>query len=393
MVAEAQGMSNTAVMAIISMWGLLRAERFIGLRRATVTSGLLAAGAPSSATVEHHLAIATNCIETPIHRVKGVDHGPRTQQHRSLRRHAGRKEGERMNEHMGRMALLVVLLGLCFGAQAAEKVTIYLTDALGSPAIEMDAHGDVTATAAYRPYGTQVRGTPKNGPGFTGHVDDVDTGLIYMQARYYDPSNGRFLSCDPVVPSPKNTFSVNRYDYANNNSIRNVDPNGRQSIGEELRAALAAEKAEEMAAEARAAEEAAASAAENSSGIVWIDPREPASMGRHPPSPQDEQNSKLASKGRSGRQARLRNLANDGKLGSSDRGWIKNEMRSIEQGKRANIRNPPGKDLAHERGREAAKGYSYKYSNIQDRDLHRTQHKYDNFGRANRERPVGGGQI
>ena len=38
-------------------------------------------------------------------------------------------------------------------------------------------------------------------------------------------------------------------------------------------------------------------------------------------------------------------------------------------------------------GREAAKGYDYRHSNLQDRDLHRTQHKYDDFGRANAERP------
>lgn len=62
-------------------------------------------------------------------------------------------------------------------------------------------------------------------------------------------------------------------------------------------------------------------------------------------------------------------------------------MNSIERGMRATIRNPPGKDLAHERGREADKGYSYEHSNLQDRDLHRLQHKHDDFGRANKERP------
>ena len=41
----------------------------------------------------------------------------------------------------------------------------------------------------------------------------------------------------------------------------------------------------------------------------------------------------------------------------------------------------------YERGREAAKGYSYKYSNLQDRDLHRMQHKYDNNEKINKERP------
>lgn len=92
--------------------------------------------------------------------------------------------------------------------------------------------------------------------------------------------------------------------------------------------------------------------------------------------------------GRSGKQARLRELSNDSKLGKADRGWIKSEINQINRGNRKNIRNPPGKDLAHQRGREAAKGYSYEHSNLQDRDLHRMQHKYDNGGRKNKERPL-----
>lgn len=95
-----------------------------------------------------------------------------------------------------------------------------------------------------------------------------------------------------------------------------------------------------------------------------------------------------ADAGRAGKQARLRELSADDKLGSADRGWIRQEMNSIERGQRAKIRNPPGRDLAHERGREAAKGFSYKNSNLQDRDLHQLQHKYDDFGRANAVRPL-----
>lgn len=91
--------------------------------------------------------------------------------------------------------------------------------------------------------------------------------------------------------------------------------------------------------------------------------------------------------GRLGKQKRLRELANDDKVSSADRGWIQQEINSIERGNRKRIRNPPGKDLAHERGREAAKGYGYDYSNLQDRKLHRLQHRYDNFGRKNKERP------
>ncbi len=35
------------------------------------------------------------------------------------------------------------------------------------------------------------------------------------------------------------------------------------------------------------------------------------------------------------------------------------ELNSIERGQRSRIRNPPGKQLAHTRGREAAKGYDW----------------------------------
>lgn len=80
-------------------------------------------------------------------------------------------------------------------------------------------------------------------------------------------------------------------------------------------------------------------------------------------------------------------MADDPKLGKADKGWIEQEQNSIARGNRKTIRNPPGKDLAHERGREATKGYGYEHSNLQDRKLHRLQLKYDNFGRKNKERP------
>jgi hypothetical protein len=94
-------------------------------------------------------------------------------------------------------------------------------------------------------------------------------------------------------------------------------------------------------------------------------------------------------RGRGRSQQRLRELANDPKLGSAERGWIRQEINSIERGTRESIRRPPGKQLAHARGREAAKGYDHvdSPSQLQDRQLHRLQHKYDDFGRKNTERP------
>src|SRR5262249_28497925 len=90
--------------------------------------------------------------------------------------------------------------------------------------------------------------------------------------------------------------------------------------------------------------------------------------------------------GRTGGQERLRQIASDPKTPRADRGWIQQEMNSIARGQRTTIRNPPGKQLAHTRGREAAKGYDHveSPSNLQDTDLHRTQHRFDDFGRANK---------
>lgn len=63
-----------------------------------------------------------------------------------------------------------------------------------------------------------------------GHVTDSDTNLIYMQARYYDPSKGGFLTSDPVNVGPGNLFSFGRYNYASNNPLTNTDPDGRQTL-------------------------------------------------------------------------------------------------------------------------------------------------------------------
>jgi len=95
----------------------------------------------------------------------------------------------------------------------------------------------------------------------------------------------------------------------------------------------------------------------------------------------------ISSIGRSGKQEQLLDLLNSHKVSSPIKGWITQDLNEIERGKRRTIRNPPGMDLAHERGREAAKGYSYQYSQLQDRALHRRQHKFDDKGRRNRERP------
>ncbi len=107
------------------------------------------------------------------------------------------------------------------------SVTYRHTDALGSLIAAMDAAGSVVQTTEHEPYGRMLNRTNDNRPGYTGHVMDQATGLVYMQQRYYDSQLGRFLSVDPITAYSNPVGAFNRYWYANNNPYRFTDPDGR----------------------------------------------------------------------------------------------------------------------------------------------------------------------
>jgi len=125
----------------------------------------------------------------------------------------------------GALALCAILGSPC--VSAAETVTYYYTDEQGTALATTDAAGNIVTLADYRPYGVQALGSPTQGPGYTGHVEDADTNLVYMQARYYDASASRFLSIDPIGPSPGALYDFNRYLYGAGNPISMSDPFGR----------------------------------------------------------------------------------------------------------------------------------------------------------------------
>lgn len=134
-----------------------------------------------------------------------------------------------------RFACSCLLLLLVFEAPlpvhaADKKVTYYYTDQQGTVLATADESGNVISTADYAPYGMQKQGDPAPGPGYTGHVNDPDSALVYMQARYYDAVIGRFMSPDPKESRDGDLFSFGRYTYASNNPVANVDPDGRQSV-------------------------------------------------------------------------------------------------------------------------------------------------------------------
>lgn len=66
---------------------------------------------------------------------------------------------------------------------------------------------------------------------YTGQQVDLDTGLMFYNARWYDPVLGRFVSPDPLVPSPGNPQGLNRYSYVYNRPLVLRDPSGYDPLG------------------------------------------------------------------------------------------------------------------------------------------------------------------
>jgi len=100
-----------------------------------------------------------------------------------------------------------------------------LNDHLGSAYMVADQAGKVTSSGTYKftPYGENLGNDPGAGnqQGFTGHIED-ETGLTYMQARYYDPVTGRFLSADPLGYADQ----LNLYAYVSGDPVNRSDPTG-----------------------------------------------------------------------------------------------------------------------------------------------------------------------
>lgn len=128
---------------------------------------------------------------------------------------------------------LIWLALLMFGATAHAGVTVRYqhTDTLGSVIMETNASGQMIGSRhQYQPFGRGLNGQ-KTGLGYTGHLEDTDLGLTYMQQRYYDPVIGRFYSNDPVdfmghMRRGNSSMGFNRYAYANNNPYKYTDPDG-----------------------------------------------------------------------------------------------------------------------------------------------------------------------
>ncbi|MFI5728708.1 RHS repeat-associated core domain-containing protein [Kribbella sp. NPDC051587] len=102
------------------------------------------------------------------------------------------------------------------------------TDHQGTVQAETNAAGQEVHRKTYRPFG-EIAGSSgsldRESRGFTAQRQDSSTGLLYLNARYYDPALGRFISPDPVIDGEAN-IGLNRYAYAANDPVNRLDYTG-----------------------------------------------------------------------------------------------------------------------------------------------------------------------
>ena len=80
----------------------------------------------------------------------------------------------------------------------------------------------------------QHKGTTQQPYTFLGQfgVQQENSTIYYVRARYYDSKNGRFFSKDYYPANLKNPQTLNRYVYGGNNPISRYDANGMNWFGD-----------------------------------------------------------------------------------------------------------------------------------------------------------------
>ncbi|HOH66847.1 MAG: RHS repeat-associated core domain-containing protein [Sedimentisphaerales bacterium] len=114
----------------------------------------------------------------------------------------------------------------------ADETCFYHFDGLGSVVALCDVNNVLVERYAYDVFGrptirdvngVEIGASAVNNPYlFTGRRYDVEAGLYYYRARYYDYATGRFLQPDPLGYSG----GLNLYAYVRNNPLRWADPYG-----------------------------------------------------------------------------------------------------------------------------------------------------------------------
>ena len=111
--------------------------------------------------------------------------------------------------------------------------TLYVSDGIGNPVALLTDYSTQSYAYKYDPYGAAVLtagggngGTQQNPYLFKGGIQDRTTGWVHFGARWYNPTTGRWTQQD-TLDTPLNPANANRYAFAGDDPINNLDPTGQ----------------------------------------------------------------------------------------------------------------------------------------------------------------------
>ena len=116
---------------------------------------------------------------------------------------------------------------------SSVSIKYFHHDQINSTNMVTDDQGEVISQLLYKPYGELYASLSYGEDDVRFKYGDKeldDTGLYYFNARYYDPSIGRFITADTRLGAGlfiQDTF--NRYAYGLNDPIDYVDPSGHKT--------------------------------------------------------------------------------------------------------------------------------------------------------------------
>ena len=122
--------------------------------------------------------------------------------------------------------------GKPYAMQVNGTTYYYVTNLQGDVMGLVDTSGNSVASYTYDPYGKVLTATgalaEKNPLRYRGYYYDSESGLYYLQSRYYDPTTRRFINSDDTdyLGIGGTILSYNLFAYCNNNPIVGNDPAG-----------------------------------------------------------------------------------------------------------------------------------------------------------------------
>ena len=119
----------------------------------------------------------------------------------------------------------------------------YILNLQGDVVQIIDANGVMQAEYVYSPWGEIISAEGDlaeiNPLRYRGYYYDSETGFYYLQSRYYDPENHRFINADTYASTDSgNAISCNVFAYCLNDSVNRSDSDGNKSLKDIAKSAI-----------------------------------------------------------------------------------------------------------------------------------------------------------